>query len=218
MQAQFELKRRRSDEGRLGWKVGFNGAGAREPLGLRAPAIGFITRATLIDAGKPIELAAGARNLLEVEIGLRMGAGVPADAPLDTARDAIESVMLAIEMVAVDLPMTDPEPILAGNIFHRSVLLSSHELAPGDLDLGGLTASVEVAGETVRELDPGQVAPHLGLAPRLIADVAAAHGDGLRAGDVIISGSVVAPLPVEPDTRALCRLGALGEMELSFRR
>ena len=50
---------------------------------------------------------------------------------------------------------------------------------------------------------------------RLVADTLHAHGEGLAAGDRIITGSLTAPLPVKSGDSVTADFGALGAIELA---
>ena len=54
---------------------------------------------------------------------------------------------------------------------------------------------------------------------RHVADVLAAFGERLRAGEIIITGSVVAPLAIEPDEASLTfALDPVGTLSVGFTR
>jgi 2-keto-4-pentenoate hydratase len=51
-----------------------------------------------------------------------------------------------------------------------------------------------------------------------LAEVLEANGEALRAGDVIITGSVVAPIEVAPGQVLRAEMSPLGSIEVRFRR
>jgi 2-keto-4-pentenoate hydratase len=53
---------------------------------------------------------------------------------------------------------------------------------------------------------------------RHVADVLAAFGERLRAGEIVITGSVVAPIAIEPDEAGLTfALDPVGSVSVRFR-
>ncbi len=50
------------------------------------------------------------------------------------------------------------------------------------------------------------------------ADALAAAGEGLRAGDVVITGSAVPPLAVSPGEQVTAELGPLGSLTVTLTR
>jgi 2-keto-4-pentenoate hydratase len=212
LQRQLEEWRRLLGEGaeRLGWKIGFNHPKMQEKLGLREPVIGFLTSATAIEAGGTHSLAGARRPLVEVEVAIELRRDVGPGAEVDEALAAIESLGSAIEVIDMPAPPDDVEQALAGNVFHRGVVLGPYRQ---DAAVGGVVATITVSGEQ-RESAPAEV--DLADTIRLVADLLAACGEGLKRGDRIIAGTLTAPVAVSPGDRVEADLGPLGRVELAF--
>src|SRR5215217_9577242 len=114
MRAMLELRAARLAAGdeHLGWKVGFGSAPAMEALGIDRPLAGFLTRGRLLPDGARVAIGDWAAPALEPEIAVLVGDDL-----------GIAGLAAAIELADVHPPPTDPEAVLAGNIFHRHVLL-----------------------------------------------------------------------------------------------
>ncbi|MGH8934697.1 MAG: 2-keto-4-pentenoate hydratase [Acidimicrobiia bacterium] len=202
MKSQLELRRRMIDEGArpIGWKVGFGAPAARERLSTTAPLVGFLTDATVLQSGAAVSIGGWTRPVVEPEVAVHMAADLGEGADRDAVRAAIGGLGPAIELADVDLEPLEVEPILAGNLFHRGLVLGrpDHGRAGGRLE--GLTARVrsdeaEVAATSDLEVLTGDIVSIVGL----VADLLKAAGERLRAGDVIIAGSVIPPIPgVDP--------------------
>ena len=212
LERQLEQWRRVLGEGaeRVGWKVGFNAPEVRQRLGLRDPAIGFLTSATRIEHGGSHSLAGATRPLVEPEVAIELRRDVAAGAEVDEALAAIESLGPAIELVDVPAPPEDVEEALAGNVFHRGVVFGPHRQ---DAAVGGVVADLAVNGET-RASAPAQV--DLADTIRLVADLLGACGERLARGDRIIAGTLTPPVPVAAGDRAAADLGPLGSVGVSF--
>ena len=90
---------------------------------------------------------------------------------------------------------TTSRAILAGNIYQRHVLLGPRDPARAGCTVDGLTGRVFRRGaEAARTSDPQANTGKLVDIVRHVADLLAAFGERLRAGEIIITGSVVAPL------------------------
>ena len=219
MREQLELRRARLAEGDrpIGWKVGFNAPAARESLGTDIPLVGFLTDRGLLDDGATVSIGGWAKPVLEAEIAVHMGRDVAGDASWEDVRSAIAGLGPAIELADVDPPPEDVRAMLAGNIFHRHVVLgpidSSRSTAEG---IGGrvLRDGEEIAAND----DPAQLTGEVVEVVRSTAEQLAAAGERLRAGDVVISGSVVPPQPIAPDQAVAVELGPLGGLSLTFTR
>jgi 2-keto-4-pentenoate hydratase len=142
--------------------------------------------------------------VLEPEIAVHIGRDVPAGADDETARAAIAGISAAIEIVDLSAPPVDPERILSGNIYQRHVVLDGAGPARAGSAADGLTCRIIRRGtEFARTTDPqANTGEWVGIV-RHVADVLAAFGERLRAGEIIITGSVVPPLIIEPGEDAI---------------
>jgi len=120
--------------------------------------------------------------------------------------------------VDIDLPFEDLEAILAGNVFHRAVMLGP---ATGETSVDGITATVTKDGEPIGEVPAADVIRDVVGSPpeviRYVADFLEPHGASLEPGHVIIAGSLTAPVPVEPGDSFQVDLRPLGALRLSLR-
>ena len=222
MRAQLARRRERlaSGERSLGWKVGFGAPAALEQLGTAAPLVGFLTDRSLLAAGADgtvrADVSGWANPWFEAEIAVHMSDDLPGDADRDGAVAAIAGLGPAVELADVDPPPgSDPEEILAGNIFHRHVILGPVDTTRRTAE--GIGGRVLRGGEEVdRTDDPQALTGDVIDVVRHVAGVLAVHGERLRAGEVIITGAVVPPLPVRPGDELVAELGALGSLAVSL--
>ena len=212
LERQLEEWRRLLGQGahRRGWKIGFNALQAQQALGLREPVIGFLTSSTEVGPDGSHSLAGASRPLVEVEVAIELRRDVGPGAEVDEALAAIESLGPAIELIDMPGLPDDLEQALAGNVFHRAVVFGPHRQ---DAAVGGIVATITVSGEE-RESAPAEV--DLAETIRLVADLLAACGEGLEAGDRIIAGTLTRPVPVKAGDRVRAELGPLGGAELSL--
>jgi 2-keto-4-pentenoate hydratase len=215
LRAQLERRRGRIAAGQepLGWKVGFTTPAAMEKLGTSAPLVGHLMRAALLEPGAAVSLRGWVGPALEPEVAVHLRADVAPGASDAEVRAAIAGLGPAFELADIDPPPEDPETILAGNIFQRHVMLGPPEPRSS---LDGLTAVVR-HGDDLHEIAdlealPGPLLPTLGS----VADQLGAAGERLRAGDVVIAGSLVPPMPVRPGERAEYELRPLGSLTIAF--
>lgn len=179
---------------RLGWKAGFGTAAAIEKLGTAGPLVGFLTDSTLLPSGTAIDVADWEKPVLETEVALRLDADVEAGQGREEIRAAIGAVGAAIELVDLGQAGSDPGAILAANIFHRRVLLGDLvALAPGRT-LEDVRIDVLADGKPhATQADPAAVLGDLIDVVAGLADLLSNSEDGLRAGDVIITGAAIKP-------------------------
>jgi 2-keto-4-pentenoate hydratase len=195
---------------RLGWKIGLNVPAMQEKLGLDHSVIGFLTSATQLEPGSKQDVGGMEKPLVEPEVAVKLRRPVEAGAEPDEALAAIYSLGPAIELVDIPRPPADVEAAVAGNVFHRGVVLGPHRQ---DAAVGGVEAVVRVNGED-RERARAEV--DLAETIGLVADLLGSVEELLEAGDTIICGSLTPPVPVAPGDQVDVDLGPLGGVELKL--
>jgi 2-keto-4-pentenoate hydratase len=217
MQAQLAQRERRlaTGEAALGWKVGFGSAKAMKELGITAPLVGFLTDRSPLEPGAQALVGDWARPVLEPEIAVRVGTDLAPGGGLEVAAEAIGAIGPAYELVDVDPPPSDVAAILAGNIFHRHIVLDPEaEVEPERF--GTLRASVVRNGDERRVPDPQAATGEIVGVVRHVADLLGEFGQSLRAGELVISGSIVPPISVAPGDHVAYRLDPVGAITLRF--
>jgi 2-keto-4-pentenoate hydratase len=197
MRRQSELRARRIAAGAkvIGWKVGFGAPAAQAKMKLSGPLIGFLLDKAVLPSGARVSVRGWQKPVAEPEIAVHIGRDLAADPNPDAVRAAISGVGPAIEIADVDGPTDDVEAVLAGDIFQRHVVLGKADAARAGARLDGLQGRVVRSGKAIDvpadlEANTGRLIDIV----RQVAGLAAYYGEGLRAGHVIIAGSVVAPL------------------------
>ena len=202
METQLAMRRARVAEGEppLGWKVGFGTPEAFAKLSTSAPLVGFLMRSALAPSGSSYSIDGFGRAALEPEVAVRVGE--------DAAPAALGP---AFEIADVE-PTDDVERILAGDIFQRGVVLGP--MADGaSLDAAAL---VSVNGDEVRVEDPEGLPGAIVDVLAHVADLLPEFGEQLRPGDIVITGSIVPPLQVEPGDRVEYELAGIGSLSIAF--
>lgn len=186
----------------LGWKMGLTVPAVQENLGLSGPVAGFLTTGTQLDPGAELSLAGFTAAMAEPEVAIHIGEG-----------GTVAGLGAAIEIVDIDLPFEDVEAILAGNVFHRAVVLGP-PVAGATLE--GVIAHVGRGREPVGEAEAAEVVGEPADVVRFVADYLEPHGAELRPGEVIIAGSLTPPVPIGPGDRVEVDLRPLGLLALDF--
>jgi 2-keto-4-pentenoate hydratase len=114
--------------------------------------------------------------------------------------------------------MDDVEAVLSGDIFQRHVILGQRDIMRQGARLQGLKGRLTRSGQDVPvpvdlETNIGDV---LNIV-RHVADVAAAMGDRLRAGQFIICGSLTPPMFLEQRENSIeFALEPIGRISVGF--
>ncbi len=222
MTAQLAKRRARIAAGEkpLGWKLGLGAPATMQKLGLEAPLVGFLMQGALLPSGSTVSLKNYLRPVAEPEIFVRMARDLAGGATPEAALAAVKEIGPAIELADLD-PVPTPEnidTILEGDIYQRQVLLCAQTRATGNMD--GLTSRVMRRGAEVnRTNDPQALTGKLGDILAGTANMLAAFGEKLSAGDVIITGSITPPPMIEPDeTGFVHAVDPIGEVSVIFTR
>ena len=224
MEKQLGWRRERlaAGEKAIGWKVGFGAPAIMARLGIEKPLVGFLTDRALVDNGEAVSLAGWTKPVAEPEIAVYMGADLPAGSDTNAVKAAIASIGPAIELADVDR-QTEPdtlEALLAGNIFQRHVILSPSDRSRAGAKVEGLIGRVfrgntEIASASDVTANTGEPIDLV----RHVADMLAAFGERLRAGEFIITGSVVPPVFIEDkDESVRFELAPVGSVAVRFSR
>jgi 2-keto-4-pentenoate hydratase len=214
--AQLERRREALADGdrSLGWKLGFGAPAAMEKLGISAPLVGFLLSSGMRDPGASVRVGAWSKPVLEPEVAVHLARDVPAQADRDTIQASVAGIGPAFELADVEPPPEDVDAILTGNIFQRGCVLGP---ISKQSSLAGLAGRVVVnAGEAQLVEDPEALTGETVGLVRHVADLLAAFGEGLRAGEIVITGSIVPPLFVAPGDRVEYELRPVGSLTIRF--
>ena len=220
--AQLATRRARIDAGEapLGWKVGFGSQAAMAKCKITAPLVGFLLKCGQVQSGGTVSLKDWTKPVAEPEIAIHIGRDVDPGGGHVQAAAAITALSPAIELADADLPFEDVEAILKGNIFQRHVVVGPRDFSRAGGKVAGLVGRVTRRGkEFARTSDPEAATGKLADIVRHVADVLGAFGETLRAGEIIIAGSVVLPLFIEPDEDGVMfELDPIGGVSVRFER
>jgi 2-keto-4-pentenoate hydratase len=201
MQQQLRCRREMLAAGKkpLGWKLAFGGPAALERLRINAPLVGFLMAEAVIESGATISFADWKKPAAEPELAVYLSKDLPSGADRKTLMNAIAGLGPAIELADVDHPSDDVEGTLARNIYQRHVILGTCDTTHARGNLSGLNARVfrngaEMANTSDLQALTGELITIVGHVANLLAH----FGDTLRAGQIVIAGSITPPIWVQP--------------------
>jgi 2-keto-4-pentenoate hydratase len=183
-----------------GFKIGATARRMQEYLRLNGPAAGFMATGDLYRSGATVAFADYLRPGVECELAVRLARDLPAAACTpEQAADAVGDLFAAIEIVENrygELSVLGTPTLIGDQVFHAAAVLGE----PGtqdwrSLNIGGLRGRLVVDGQ---QRDEGVGADLMGHPMNCLAwlagsSVAAAFG-GLKAGQVVMLGSVTPPI------------------------
>jgi 2-keto-4-pentenoate hydratase len=204
----------------LGWKLAFGGPAAMERLRINAPLVGYVMQSALVPSGSTLSLSNWKKPALEPEIAVHLGKDLPAKADRNTTMAAIAALGPAIEVADVVNPSDDVEGTLACNIYQRQVILGRSDSSRAGGVLDGLTCRVLRNGsEIANTSDPQALQKLTGELIDIVrhtANLLAAFGESLQAGQIIIAGSITPPILVEPGEEIVFHLAPIDTISIRF--
>jgi 2-keto-4-pentenoate hydratase len=185
-------------------------------MGIDHPCGGLIFANRVHTSPAALRLSDHIHLVIECELGLRLGRGLPKEAAPYTAemvRLAVASVMPAFELIEdrkADYKRTNVLTLIADNCWNAGVVLGPETAFTPGQTLTGIRGGLEING---RQAGEGTTDDPL-MALAWLVNLNAHHGRSLEAGMVVITGSVIATLAIEPGETFVFRLDGFGSTEL----
>jgi 2-keto-4-pentenoate hydratase len=184
----------------VGWKIGFNTPAIQAHFGIAEAVVGYLVDSGVVEPGATTSLAGWVSPAVEVELAIRVG---------DDGE--VAGLGPALEVVDLDISFDDIQPVLAGNICHRSVVFGDE--VPG-ADPWSLLATVTRDGSVVAQ--DGRLTEDPATTVTFVRRFLAEHGASLEPGDRIIAGSVLPPIAVVPGDALDVSFGPMGALRAAF--
>lgn len=206
-----------------GFKIGATAKRMQDYLGLAGPAAGFMQDVNLHASGSTLAFEGFFRPGVECELAVLLARDLPpGPCTPDTARDAVEQIMPAIEIVEnryADLSRFGAPAMVADQVFHAAAILGEPYPAWRDLDLRALRGAISIDGNIRGEGEGRELlgGPFDALAWLAQSAEAAAFG-GLRAGQIVMLGSVCPPVWLDGPGRIEVAFPPLGNARVELAR
>ena len=223
---QFARARRAGAVPPAGFKIGATTQRMQQYLGLDGPAAGYMLAANLHASGVRIPYSSLRGPGAECEIGLRLAHDLPAG-PCDqaTALAAVGEIFAAIELVENrygtpplgDLARIGTPTLIADQVYHRAAIRGAAPAHWRDLDLAAIPGRLAIDG-LQRAAGHGRDLlghPIAALAWLAGSPTAAAFG-GLKAGQVVMLGSVTPPIWLDRPCHVSVAFDGLGEVAVTL--
>lgn len=201
----------------VGWKVGLTSAAMQRLLGVEEPDFGHLLDTMQLADGATLQRSALIWPRVEPEIAFVLGADLRG--PGVTVADvlaATAALLPALEVV--DSRIRDWQIRLADTIADNAsssrFVLGRGRVPPGDVDLRLLGMVFQVDGQVVATAAGAAVLGHPAQAVAWLANTLASFGQSLRAGQVVLPGSLVAAVDVQPGMTVTAEFDRLGPVTL----
>jgi 2-keto-4-pentenoate hydratase len=222
VQDAFVARKARDCGDVAGHKIALTTSRMRALVGLDAPIAGRLHARQLVRGPASVRAADYGRLVVEFEIAARMRS----DLPPTSAPYSIEQVAAAVGTVMPAFELADDRnadyatlaarglEMAADNAWAEGVVLGEPTADWRDIDLAALRGTASINGTAVGEGQGADSMGHPFAALAWVASHLAGRGQALRAGDIVITGSLVTSKFPRSGDRLRFDAGALGAVEL----
>jgi 2-keto-4-pentenoate hydratase len=199
-----------------GWKLGQTNRELRRSRGEDQPAPGFLLGALGLESGSELKLEEPGSWFVEPELALIMGRDVSGpDVTADTILGAVSGCACAFEIVRRYVGWTDLGTQRAVNGSTAGHVLGPVQAnCPEHAALDDLVVTTHGDNQVFGPTRGGDVTDNPLDSTAWLANFLSAHGMGLKAGDVILTGTYSGLLPVAPGQHWRAEIEGLGHVEL----
>jgi 2-keto-4-pentenoate hydratase len=212
-----------ADFGRLvGYKIGCTSAVMQEYLGIPHPCSGGVFANGVHQSGVTLNVKDFVRVGVECEIAVRLARDLaPSEAPFTAGfvAWAIEAYMPAIEIVDdryVDWQSLGVPTLVADDFFAAACVLGTPVARTAAPDLLDVVGRALVNGAEIGQGTGADVFGHPHRALAWLANHLAAEKKGLRAGDIVLTGSLVKTAWLSAGDKVTMELQGLGSVQVAF--
>lgn len=219
------LAEKLKNEERIGWKIGFSRM-PEDPATLD-PIYGHIMASNVYEPGTPVEAASFVADtaVVEGEFVFWIGEDLPGpDLTREQVGDAVTAVGGVIELLSSWTSGTEETPStrdhdVTGNVFHVGIILGETRVPLAEMDFTKETATVAIDGE---ERASALATMNMGVDPLealtwLANELTTYSDEYLRAGDVVITGTVFPPPRMGAGSKAVMSYTTLGTIEVELK-
>jgi 2-oxo-3-hexenedioate decarboxylase/2-keto-4-pentenoate hydratase len=213
-------RREAAGETVAGFKVGFTNIPVREKMGLPDSTYGYLMDRMVVESGGEMAIDEMVAPKIETEICFRLaadlaGPGVTADDVL-AAADAVRASFEVCDARIIDWKCPYPD-FFADNGFSARIVLGAAGWVPvAEVDLLGETVILAKDGVPFAQGKGEMALGHPANGVAWLANKLAARGRGLRAGMLVMTGTLTPITPIERGATYTGTFSTLGVVEKRF--
>jgi 2-keto-4-pentenoate hydratase len=204
-----------------GWKIAATTTAGQAHIGVTDPLPGLLFERFRHEPGDELTSDDMHMRVVEAEFAYRIGSDVAPDAGPDDIIAAVDGLHLAVEVP--DSRFTRYETVGAPQLLADCACAGRFVLGPevpgwSELDLSTWATAVWINGAQAATGSGGNVMGDPRTALAWVADDLRRYGRGLRAGEIVTTGTTTVPVPVGPGDEVRADFGELGEVAFRFAR
>jgi len=205
----------------VGHKVGLSSVAMQQMMGVDEPDYGHLLADMRLTEDTPADAGAYCYPRVEIEVAFVLGADLPGagctEADVLAATEAYAPSIELIDSRIVDWRISLADTI-ADNASSAGFVLGRSRVAPGDIDIRGIDATLRRGDEVVAAGRSDAVLGNPVTAVAWLARTVAGFGVRLRAGHIIMPGACARAIDARPGDRFQADFAGLGSVSLSFQK
>lgn len=225
IQSAWVARKIASGDSVIGYKIGLTSRAMQRAMKIDTPDFGVLLKSMWFDNRSTIAASRFTDPRIEVELAFVLNKRLSGDAlTVDQVLDATDYILPSLELIAARSYRVDPKTgytrtvmdTISDNAGNGAIVVGDQRFRPHEIDLrwsAGIlykNGIVEETGVAAAVLDH----PANGIC--WVAKRFAPHGVALEPGQIILSGSFTAPVPVKAGDIVRADYGNLGVIECSF--
>ncbi|MGH8630070.1 MAG: 2-keto-4-pentenoate hydratase [Burkholderiales bacterium] len=209
-----------SGQGVFGWKIAATSRAGQQHIGVDGPLAGRLLSRRVFESGANVALGGNIMRVAEAEFAFCMGTSLPprgAPYGVDEVMQAVRALHCAIEIP--DSRYRDFARVGAAQLIADNACACWFVLGPEaridwrELDLVEHRVVARCNGAVVREGKGANVLGDPRIALTWIANELCHHDNGLRAGELITTGTCIIPVEISAGDHVVADFGDLGQAE-----
>ena len=187
-------------------------------MGIDHPCGGVIFEKRIHTSPTTLKASDYIHVVMECELAVRVNRDLDGTAGSHTAanvRSAVGEIMAAYELIEdrnAVYKECDARTLIVDGSWNAGIVIGKAMSPPADMELNGLQGRLTVNGEL---RDEGRTDDPMG-ALAWVANLAAEHGRPLKKDMIVITGSVLATLPIFPGEEFLFEIDGVGETRMTL--
>jgi 2-keto-4-pentenoate hydratase len=211
-------------EAPLGWKIAATSQAGQQHIGVSGPLAGRLLQSRCLPEAQEISLSRNAMAVAEAEFAFRIGRDVarPSAKPLSVSEvmDCVQALHIAIEIPNsrfMDFAKAGEAQLIADFACACFVVLGREVTQDWrSIDLAQHQVSVVQNGTHVAKGVGSNVLGDPRIALAWLANELLDHGMQLKAGEIVMTGTCVVPVPVKIGDHLIADFGTFGRVETGF--
>jgi 2-keto-4-pentenoate hydratase len=201
-------------ERQIGWKVGLTARPIQQQFGFHEPVFGCILESRA--SGHVFRPGDLVKPGFEPELCLRVARPLAGDVSVAEVQSAIDAVYPSLEIIETRGDLSAQIAVAMADNAQQKTIILGKPVQLGDLALDSVTATIQINGKTVATGRGDAVLGNPLHSVVWLARKLPEFGRGIRAGDLIMSGSFTRQFPIEPGDRVHADFAAIGDVQVAM--